>query len=81
MHIIVKVLIFLIEGVICQVHVGIIRTFLAAVFFASKAHKPIIEQEDGHWVNNRCDQNVDAEVEFVVLPQGWVLYVLLHNVR
>lgn len=80
MLIIIEIVISLVETVIRQMNVNILHIIWTFIFLGGKSNKPISVQENGHWVNDWCYQDINPEVIFVLLPQSGVLDVFLYDV-
>lgn len=61
-------------------HVRVLSTFRAVIFFGGQPYQPVIVNEHAQRVDDGCNENVDSKIEFVPLQQRWLPYILLNNV-
>jgi hypothetical protein len=62
------------------VDVDILHIVRTLIFFTCKPHEAVLIQKYRHWVNYARHKHIDAKIVLVLLPQGWMLDVLLHYV-
>jgi len=79
-RIIVEVTILLVQTIVGEMRVWVMKVFRRVVLLRCQSHQPILVEPDDHRVNHRCDKHVDAEVILVAVPQSRLVQVLLDHI-
>lgn len=76
----IKLFVVLIEGVIGEMNVGVVKAMRVIVLLGGQPHEPVVVEVDSHGTYHRGYKHVDPEVVLVAQVQCWPLYILLHDV-
>lgn len=66
-----EVLILLVNGVVCQMHVLVVLVYLRGIGFGSESSQTLLKYVDSQWFIT-SHEHVDPKIKLVAVDQKWV---------
>ena len=79
-RVVIEMLILLVQRVVGQVGVRVVKVCIRIVLFGGKSHEAIFVKENCQRVNHGGHKYIDAEVVLVALPESGCIQILLNDV-